>query len=92
MPLKSPLSTCKGEDGRGHVRVIKLFLWLNTQKHAEGGQDICMGQYGVNSTRFPGRIPLCPEQCQSSEVGLHAPEQASLMVALACLKSYWDTS
>lgn len=88
--MKSPLSTCTGEHGRGHVSIVKLFLWLNTQKHAERGQGICMSQHGLNSTRVPGRILLCPGQCQSSDVGLHVPEETSVMVALACLKTYWD--
>lgn len=88
--MKAPLSTWTGEDGRGHVCVTELFLWLNTLKHAERGQDICMRQHGVNSTRLPGRILPCPGQCQSSEVALHVPEETSLMVALVCLKNYWD--
>lgn len=87
-PMKTPLTTCIGEDGRAHGCVIKLFLWLNTQKHAKGGQDICMSQCRINSTGFPCRIPLCPGWCQSPEVGLHVPEETYLVLVLACLKTY----
>lgn len=44
--MKSPLSTCTGEDGRGHVCVIKLFLWLNTQKLAERPGYLCGSVWG----------------------------------------------
>lgn len=90
--MKAPLATFVGEARRAHGCITKLFLWLNSQKRAEGGQDICMSQCRINSTRFPCRIPLCLGWCQSSEMGLHVSEQTSVMVELFCLKTYWGKS
>lgn len=42
--MKAPLTAYVGEDGKVHGCVIKPFLWLNTQKHAEGGKDVLMSE------------------------------------------------